>query len=693
MLQPHPYGRRAGHIAFLSPTTKHRSSPPLTQLLSRLGRTQMTGRALSIGLLLASAVALWGCDSRRLHPQDAANALSLDSGPPADRFMLPDAVADFPVDLAPKPEPSWPPEFGAPLCNATGWCWDAPQPFGGEVRTVWASGRDDVYIAHSRLLLHYDGQAWTQVDLSTPLGLANQHVSLVALWGSTKSDVYVLAQSGDSSYIARFDGKRWRKDLTVAGKLVAISGWSEQSLVAIGLNLPGYARAIWERSTKGWTQRASFGTAYSFSKVFARSASDIFIAASTMSTGEELLLHFDGLALREIALPSASRISAIWGESSSLYVAASQDNWPPAAVLYRYDRSGWHELLLSADDTFATVWGRSANDLYAFELNGGVNHFDGKAWARDARYAHTRAGLSLVSSVCAVGEQLLAAGGLGRVWIEDAGQWQVLAPQIEGILGVAQLWAAGANEIYGIAGKRLWRFDGKAWALAGSVPAEARALAGRAQELLLLTKDALMKRQGANWVQLSSGPFDDASAIWIADAQHLYVGTKPANDSSSDGAVWARDGAKWTEYKLIIGAIQALWAASPEAVYAAGDKGVAFFDGASWQQVHSWNADFSPKADIWGTSAKNVVAIASTGQLAHFDGKAWSEQSMPFSLTGVDGSGDEIFVSYGGGVLRFDGTSWQDEDLGTDQSLYDIAVTPTQVVVVGNGGLAMSRRR
>ncbi|MBW2735398.1 MAG: hypothetical protein JRH20_23690 [Deltaproteobacteria bacterium] len=591
-----------------------------------------------------------------------------------------DSSQDSSQDLTPDAATSWPPEFPTNICSDGDWCWDAPQPFGTILTSVWASGRRDIYLVGSRVLLHYDGLEWTRVDVKALFNVVGHTPSFQVVWGSAQDDVYVLAQWGELSRILRFDGMQWSQELEVKGTITALSGWGNGQLVAVGQQMPGHNRTIWGRNVEGWKELGTFGNTYAFSDVWANSATDVYSVAFSFARKHNVLVHFDGVSLEEMLPPEGATLRSIWGDGTDIYVTATQGTGP--SVLYRYDGATWHEALKSAN-RFTSLWGRSASDIYLVESNVGLHHYDGKNWTVDSKPQG-------ITQVQGVGSELLGIGGLGNVALRDSTGWKGLSPQTKPLEGVAHLWAQSPEEVYGLSIRGLWRFDGSDWTLTkAGVPDNPRALGGHDQGLVLLTKDALWALEAGHWSALGTGPFDDGNALWIVDQKQLFVGTKPA---SGDGAIWEFDGSQWTEHPAQVGPIEALWASAANSAYAAGGRGVAFYDGKSWELVHSWGVTNDGSADIWGSSAERVFAVSGAGKVAHFDGTQWSEQDIGFSLSAVHGSKGDVFIA-GGGVLRLDGTLWREENLGIAQSLYDIVATPSKVIVVGNGGLALSRSR
>jgi hypothetical protein len=173
----------------------------------------------------------------------------------------------------------------------------------------------------------------------------------------------------------------------------------------------------------------------------------------------------------------------------------------------------------------------------------------------------------------------------------------------------------------------------------------------------------------------------------------------------------------------------ALWGTSADDVWAAGDGGVAHFDGEGWVLQDLGGA---PDLRGIGGSARNDVWAVGNARIYHYDGASWVEApvaggprqltavwsagpddvwavgdgaahrdangwrvvSLPVSgphrlLLSVWGSGpDDVWaVGEAGTVLHFDGVEWQLVDVGSTGRLTDVRGTgPDDVWIVGGRG-------
>ena len=108
---------------------------------------------------------------------------------------------------------------------------------------VWGSGPTDVYAVGATnvpnglygeftghgAIRHFDGTSWSAVPSPTSLALR-------AIWGSSPTDVYVLASGAQPGSIWHFDGLDWTPLHVGAGSLFDIWGSSAADVFAVGLD-------------------------------------------------------------------------------------------------------------------------------------------------------------------------------------------------------------------------------------------------------------------------------------------------------------------------------------------------------------------------------------------------------------------------------------------------------------------------
>jgi uncharacterized protein YjdB len=270
------------------------------------------------------------------------------------------------------------------------------------------------------------------------------------------------------------------------------------------------------------------------------------------------------------------------------------------------------------------VWGTSATNVYA--AGGGLLHFDGSTWSRDAS-----AGEGLTDVWGASPTDLFAVRGQTWHYFTDTftriyvGRWHGSGwawDQVGGagpVFKVFTLWGASPNDVFVanpglIVGIGILEFDGLGgWGLV-SCP------------VLLLS----------------------------------LCGPPGPND---------------------------IWGTSATSVYAVGAGGIQNRGRSSWTPMASGTT--RGLTGVWGTSATDVFAVGDAGTVLHYDGSSWSPMvsGTTATLRGVWGASPTNVYAVGdaGTILHYEGSTWTPMTSGTTANLYGIwGTTPTTAFVVGS---------
>src|SRR6185503_15464031 len=80
---------------------------------------------------------------------------------------------------------------------------------GGTWLKVWGSAADDVYLVGQHgALVHWDGKAWSRIDVSAQGVTVNDSLFTVA--GISKNDVWVVGGTGQG-LVLHYDGVAWTR--------------------------------------------------------------------------------------------------------------------------------------------------------------------------------------------------------------------------------------------------------------------------------------------------------------------------------------------------------------------------------------------------------------------------------------------------------------------------------------------------
>ena len=254
--------------------------------------------------------------------------------------------------------------------------------------------------------------AWQTVYSGKDLGGA-----ALSVWASSASDVYVvggpLGNSGFEAVAQHFDGTAWEKlapggadtfwwvtgggpgDVWMVGEHGRITHWDGAAFVD---HTPLTTATIWG--------------------AWAASPTDAWAVGGTPEGGtaapNDVVLHWDGVAWKQEALPSAlgRSLNKVWGTSSTDLYAVGE-----AGTVWHRKGTTWALETTPATSHLLTVFGCSATDVYAV---GGqdVLHSDGATWSK----VDIKLGNSVNGVTCnAKGEVLLVGfGGLKQRLVSGA---------------------------------------------------------------------------------------------------------------------------------------------------------------------------------------------------------------------------------------------------------------------------------
>jgi hypothetical protein len=324
---------------------------------------------------------------------------------------------------------------GTDVCLAGGppenfvWChtggyWNLIAGFAigfGPVSAMWGSGPDDVFLAGSAGVYHFDGSAWFGTNVTsaprsfwgdaTVVYAANGSVlrstgngnfvtaltpasgqALYGVWGSSPSDVFAVGQAGN---IQRFNGSTWSK-LTNADTraLSAVWGSSGTNVYAVG------STGAILRYTGTWASVTS-GTTASLFDVWGSSATDIF----AVGTSGTIVHSTNGTTFAPMVSGTTHDLRGVFGTSASDVYAVGD-----LGTILHYNGTSWTSVVSGTGTALNDVWASSATDVFVGGDFGTMLYFDGSTWTPVNRpNAHIVGvyGIGNILYVSAVGESVL----------------------------------------------------------------------------------------------------------------------------------------------------------------------------------------------------------------------------------------------------------------------------------------------
>jgi len=507
------------------------------------------------------------------------------------------ATADARPDGPPLPPPNLP-----PVCTVDGWCWTHPLPSGdrfvdafkvaadevwlvgaagtivriagGELSTIppptsalaaiWASGPNDVWVGGPDGQYHWDGQGWTY----RPLEINPVQRGVSALWGCAANDIWAVGTS-----TARWDGSRWASLPVPSDVLVSGGGfrtvWGSAcddvwtgSLDAVG------AGAIYHFDGSIWTRRD------------ARPATELAGIGRThvWSLAQGRLFHSNGVEAGALVSDGIVSLSPA-GPSA---VAVMND----AHEVSLLTGGGATPLAAPAPTAASTLRGWAANDLWGIGALGTAAHWNGASWER-----HLPA-------------WLLSGGDATRVT------------------------GSGPDDVWAIAGATLLRRDGAGWQVAltaGDVGGQILDVwAPGPDEVWVLGSDNLVHRRvgGGDWTTMNPLGGDPTSqqlrAISGTGPKDVWVLRGPSTLMHWDGEGWVgREAVMYRGGGL--NALEAIWAAAPDDLWAVGDA-ISHWSNGAWVQPPAFPSNIvginAPYVAVAGTGPNDVHFLFGSGYVA-----------------------------------------------------------------------------
>ncbi|MDD5307551.1 MAG: hypothetical protein PHU25_09560 [Deltaproteobacteria bacterium] len=237
----------------------------------------------------------------------------------------------------------------------------------------------------------------------------------------------------------------------------------------------------------------------------------------------------------------------------------------------------------------------------------------------------------------------------------------------------------------------------------------------------------LLHFDGKKWNEVDLGVDGRLNAVWTIAQDNVLVGGESFDECHSEdvsahkGFIHHFDGSSWQkvyERSEDYSAIQSIWGASPNDIYAGGDDyhqlhgSINHFDGSSWLNISA--ANIYPVCSIWDGQPQHIWGFSSGelyiycrehdaddvwADLFYFPGRFNQECSiinLPSGYSSLSGRGsvwgsspDDVFAVRDTGpiIYRFDGIKWSEMATGGVEGLLSIwGLGPKDVYAVGLDG-------
>ncbi|HWP38050.1 MAG TPA: Ig-like domain-containing protein [Gemmatimonadales bacterium] len=594
----------------------------------------------------------------------------------------------------------------APAAPINLWVADA-SPSGVTWDQPWGVSPTDVFLPNAQDAApsaRFNGSTWSSLSL----GAAR---AVNGVGGASATDIVFVGNEGEIRHTTD-GGASWAdQSVSVSAHLMSVWAASPRAMWAVG---GGTTPTIVHYDGSSWNVAGSFtGNFYSS---WGFSSQDVYAVGGDGST---VIYRYDGSSWSQVlGAPSTGGLQGVWGAASNDVFAVGAGG----AILH-YNGSSWSPMSSPTTADLEAVWGSSSNDVYAVGRNGTVLRYDGSSWS----VMTTPDTVSLRGIWMSSAGPAFAVGYRGTIWRGHRGATVAVTPAADTIIGVgsttdllATATDASGNPISGVA----WTWSSSDTSIArvdtagvvtatgsGTVSIIATAPGGAADtatiravvivSIVVSPSGALLSGIGSQMTftaearDVANNPIQGVEFTWSSlnpNVATISSSTGQATAIASGQATVAATAAGITGHGLVtvsvpglspvnlwatmshpgIGVVSALWAASPNRVFATDAGGqILEYDGTSWS-VHRASSG-SQLIAIWGTSAADIYAVGAGGLVLHFDGSSWQQVAAGLitdDLYSVWGSGpNDVYVgARSGELLHWDGEQWSaSEPLGFEQ--------------------------
>lgn len=201
--------------------------------------------------------------------------------------------------------------------------------------------------------------------------------------------------------------------------------------------------------------------------------------------------------------------------------------------------------------------------------------------------------------------------------------------------------------------------------------------------------DELAGCYAPNWRPMTSGTAKTLRGVWVFNAHDAYA-------VGDDGVALHYDGYAWshiTELETLTATspLTGIWAAPAggELFVLAGNRKVFHFDGSAWTEQTL--ASIRPLAAIGGSAGNDVYAAGLLGELWHYDGTAWSSINSGSTSEVYAGvwanSADDVYLvgsDAGDGIVRHgSGSTWQKDFTLPNNPLLAVRAVGAEIYAIG----------
>jgi hypothetical protein len=351
-----------------------------------------------------------------------------------------------------------------------------------------------------------------------------------------------------------------------------------------------------------------------------------------------------------------------------------------------------HALAL-VNDRVTSLWGTSANDVWAALGAGGFLHWTGTStgWQPVATGSKNALGSvrgASATDVWAVGEGGVLLRGNGETW--------TLASPGATTRSYRRIWGTSATDLWIVGDEgTILHGDGTTFTpMTSGVAYHLDDIGGTSPSDLWATGEKPLHWDGMTWSQKADGLGDERlTRVWAAASNDVFGVWSTVR--RWNGTTWTlTDGSLAGVNDQLSGAPFGMWGASATDVWVVGDKGLTMrWHDNTWSPYPSGAG--SRLWDVHGSAANDVWAIGPGA--THFDGAAWTFHALPtenYRSVFTIAPNDAWIVGGNGTILHWDGANWKRSESAATTFFTSVwASGPNDVWVVGTQGAILHRKK
>jgi hypothetical protein len=526
--------------------------------------------------------------------------------------------------------------------------------------------------------------------------------------GAGTKDLYAIGPA-----LLHYDGTRWitmEQPATSNGDLSAAIGFPDGRVVVSGSRTfvleNGAWRDISDPDEYGYTMWGS-------------SPDDLY------KVGFRVLRHFDGTSWSTVDLPGSPQyVIDVTGRSSNDVIVSAEEG-----RLIRFDGAQWTSTTIDSNVTLGSLAITDSGQLFGatygevYEVTDSTEHMilnrfvDGPVLCAEGEALYMGGNLNFSNDYFVIARfenntwenVALDHGDVRSMW---AGRGSVLAGGDRNFL-----WRGAANggvvetpcpsrgyfncattidgAVY-VGGDNVFRYENGAFTdlnIENITRDGVDGIAGRRRNsIYAIGRNMVLHYDGSDWSLLNSGFGLGPRAIWVDEADNVWVAGYSNEAYRLHGSTWSPEDIGFGNHS-----VYDMWG-DDEVLIAVGSYGTATMrkDGV-WRPIPTGSAD--PLYAVWGYDQNHIYAADGyRNQVYAWDGRSWhgmvidalSNDRMS-AIWGTTAS-NVFAIGNSGTIVRYDGNTWQPLERIFARDLGALSGTPSELLAVGYIGAVSYHR-